>query len=168
MDGKNILLVYQSKRGSAQQAAEWIAETLPECDVVDLGKRGIKPDPAEYETVVIGTGMEAGSAYKQIQKFIKQHRDTLLQKELALFITHLAEGEDKIEEDFTNAFDADFLNHARVRAGLGGRLRLKELNFMLRTLMRKIGESQDQDLANYDTLSREACVEFARKVKTRD
>ena len=162
MNKQNVLLVFQSKRGSARQAAEWIAEALPGCDLVDLGKRDA--DPANYSTVILGTGIFAGNAYSRLKRFIKHYRDTLLQKDIAIFITHLEEGEG-IEKDFRSAFDADLLAHARVRAGVGGKLNLNKLNFFFRGIMKKMGEEKGVDFTNYDTLNRDACEEFARQVQ---
>lgn len=167
MGENNMLLVYQSKLGSTRQAAVWIAEGLPGCEAIDLGIKGAKADPANYGTVIIGTGILMGKAFPRIRDFIKRHRTTLLQKDLAIFITHLEAGE-AIEKDFTDAFDSELLAHARVRAGVGGRLKLKNLNVILRGVMRKIGDQKGIDLTNYDTLSRESCLDFALKVQARD
>jgi menaquinone-dependent protoporphyrinogen IX oxidase len=158
----SILLVVESKRGSARLAAEWIANGLPDVTVVDLKSDKIY-DISPYSKVVIGTGILAGQAYGKVKLFIKQFRQELLSKQLYLFITHLFEGEG-IEADFQSAFDAEILEHASHRAGVGGKLRLAEVNFLMRSFVKKIGDEHGMDLTNRDTMRREACDEFAKVV----
>lgn len=166
MNERRVLIAYASKRGSARKAAEWIAAELgPIADIVDLKKSppsGLK----QYGTVVLGSGILAGKVYRPLQRFIDKHSEELNDKCICLFITHLEEG-DGIEKDFRAAFKEEFLARARVRAGVGGRLKLKEINFFLRLIMKKISREAGKDFSNYDTLSREACIEFAGKVKER-
>jgi menaquinone-dependent protoporphyrinogen oxidase len=164
MSDAPVLLVYESKRGSAQQAAQWIAEELGSCNIIDLNKNGIPRDISGYEAIIIGTGILAGKAYPKVRKFIQTHKSTLLAKDLYLFITHLEEG-DGVEKDFETAFDKDILVHAKQRRGVGGRLRLQKLNFILRKIIKTIGEKAGRDFTDYDTLSQDACREFARSVR---
>ena len=166
MSDAPVLLVYESKRGSAQQAAEWIAEELGICNLIDLKKDGIPREISRYEAIIIGTGIMAGKAYPKVRKFIQIHKSTLLAKDLYLFITHLEEGEG-VEKDFETSFDEDILAHAKQRLGVGGRLRLQKLNFILRKIMKMLGEKAGRDFTDYDTLSQEACREFARSVRGR-
>jgi menaquinone-dependent protoporphyrinogen oxidase len=166
MTDKRVLVAYASKRGSARQAAEWIAEELGDCcDLVNLqGSRKVNLQP--YQVVVLGSGILAGSVYKPLKKFIKARNEELAGKDICLFITHIAEGEE-IEKDFRSAFEEEFLARARVREGLGGRLKLGQLNFFLRLIMKKIEKEAGKDYSDYDNLSHEACVNFAHKVRER-
>ena len=166
MSQERILIAYASKLGSARQAAEWIAAELgPDCDLVDL-ELDPSPDLAPYRTVVLGTGIRAGHIYKPLKKFIDGNSAELDKRRVAIFITHLEEGEG-VEQDFRSAFEAEFLNHACVRAGVGGRIRLNEINFFLRLIMKKIATGSGRDFTDYDNLSREACIEFAHNVRRR-
>ncbi len=159
-----ILIAYATKRGSAKQAAEWIAEELGDvCDLIDLKKQR-KVDIGPYKTIVLGSGIQIGRAYKPLNRFIKRFSEELKSKDVCIFLTHLEEGEG-IENDFRSAFDTDFLHRARVRMGVGGRIRLKELNFLLRMTMRRMGEETGKDFEDYDTLSREECIHFVRLVR---
>ena len=163
MAEEKILVAYASKRGSARQAAQWIAAELgDDCDLVDL-KASPGIDIEAYGTVVLGSGIMAGSAYPPLERFIKRNREKLVFKDLCLFITHLEKGEG-IEKDFQSAFDEGLLKRARVRMGVGGRLILSQLNFLYRMIFRRISKNKGVDLDNYDSLSREACAEFAGKV----
>jgi len=166
MTEKRVLVAYASKRGSARQAAEWIAEELGDrCDLVDL-KQNPRVDLQPYDVIVLGTGIVAGNAYGPVKKFIEKRRDELADKNICLFITHLAEGEE-IEQDFRSAFSEEFLARSRIRAGLGGRLKMGQLNFFLRLIMKKITKEDGRDLTDYDSLSHEACIRFADKVRER-
>ena len=164
MGTEKILVAYASKRGSAQQAAEWIAEELG--DQTDLINLYDQPSPSlePYEVIVLGSGMEAGSVYPPLKKFIKKNEEKLAAKKVCLFITHFAEGEG-IEEDFRTAFSEDFLAKALVRAGMGGRLELKKVSFLARPIMKMIAKQQRVDITNYDNLSQQSCIDFARAVR---
>ena len=162
MAHSEYVVAYASKRGSAREAAGWIAEELGGADLVDL-KANADFDMSKYRTVVLGTGILAGKAYPPMRKFIRRRRTELVQKDVCLFITHLEEGEG-IERDFQTAFEPDFLRMVRVRKGVGGRVRLSQLNFLLRKILRSLGEKAGKDFTDYDTLSREACREFARRI----
>lgn len=163
--GVKYLVVYATRRGSARQAAEWIAGDLDDCDLVDL-KDNPNVDISRYDTIVIGSGILAGKAYPPVRKFIKRRKNQLAEKDVCLFITHL-EGGEGVAGDFESAFDKSFLEQARVRMGVGGRLRMSQLNFFLRAIMKRFAEKADKDLSDYDTLSKEACEEFARLVRER-
>jgi menaquinone-dependent protoporphyrinogen IX oxidase len=165
MTHSRFLVAFASKRGSARQAAEWIADELRDAEIVDLASIG-GVDLYRYGTVVLGTGILAGKAYPPFKRFIKRYRAELAEKDICLFITHLEEGEG-IERDFQSAFDAGFLKQVRVRAGVGGRVSLDRLNPIVRFIMRRIAQSAGKDFTDYDTLSREACAEFARKARER-
>lgn len=160
-----ILTAYTSKRGSARQAADWIAEELGgNVDVIDLASQS-EIDLGLYDTIVLGTGIVAGKAYKPLTKFIERRRRELKSKDICLFITHLEEG-DGIERDFESAFDEEFLNSVRVRIGVGGRLRISQLNFFIRMIFRQISKKSGKDFTEYDTLSRERCASFAEQVRS--
>ena len=164
MAEERILVAYASKRGSARQAAEWIAEELGgDCDLVDL-KTSPGIELSGYGTVVLGSGIIAGRAYPPLERFIKRNREELVFKDICFFITHLERGEG-IEKDFQSAFDVDLLKHVRVKMGVGGRLILSQLNFFYRMIFRRLSKKKGVDLDNYDSLSREACAEFAGKVQ---
>ena len=166
MTEKRVLVAYASKRGSTRQAAEWIAEELGDCcDLADLKKNpGVDLQP--YKVLVLGSGIFAGNVYGPLKKFIEKRGDDLADKDICLFITHLAEGEE-IEQDFRSAFSEEFLARARIRTGLGGRLKMGQLNFFLRLIMKKMAKEAGKDYTDYDGLSHEACIRFADKVRER-
>jgi len=162
----DIVILYESKRGSAADAANWIADALPGATLVNLHDEPIPENLAEFETIVVGSGILAGSLYGKIEKFVKKHTDLLLSKDLCLFITHLEEDEG-IELDFQSAYKKEILEHARHRQGVGGRLDIRKVNVLLRPLMHMIAKGKGIDVYNHDTLSKEACEEFAAKVAAR-
>jgi menaquinone-dependent protoporphyrinogen oxidase len=166
MSDKQVLIAYASKRGSARQAAEWIAQELGDCcDLVDL-QQNHKVDLQPYKVVVLGSGIFAGNVYKPLKKFIETRHDELSNKDICLFITHLEKGEG-IERDFRSAFTEEFLARARVREGLGGRLKAAQLNFFFRLIMKKAAKEAGMDFSNFDNLSHQTCINFARMVRER-
>jgi menaquinone-dependent protoporphyrinogen oxidase len=160
---EKILLVYQSSRGSTQQAAEWIAAELPDVKLINLAREKPPEDLEVYNTIIVGSGIFAGRAYKKVRLFVDKNRELLLRKDLCLFITHLEEDEG-IELDFQSAFDEELLEHARHRQGVGGRLNINKVNILFRPMVHMIAREKNIDMKNHDTLSQEACKEFAAKV----
>jgi flavodoxin len=109
MDGDRILLVYYSRTGTTRQVGVEIARGLS-CDIeaiVDRKKRNgllglltagkdalfrtltrIQPlgnDPADYDLVIIGTPVWAGSMCPAVRTLLKQHRGQF--QKVALFVT---------------------------------------------------------------------------------
>jgi menaquinone-dependent protoporphyrinogen oxidase len=159
----NIIILYETSRGTAEQAALWMAEEIPGATVINLKKDHAPENLDEYDKIVLGSGMCAGDPYGKVKKFIKKNRDLLLTKELHLFITHLEEGEG-IEKDFKSAYDEEILAHATQKVGVGGRLDFDKLNIFLKLLMRMIVKKKDGEDQNVDSLSEETSREFARNV----
>lgn len=71
--------------------AEYIASKTGG-DIFNL-KEITKINLSGYDTVVIGTGVHAGSPYKPVVEFMNINRDALAQKNLSLFISCMYSGE---------------------------------------------------------------------------
>ncbi len=78
---KDIVVLYQSKYGSAKKYAEWLREALS-CDIVETKKAKID-DIATYDTVISGGGIYAGGIAGL--SFLKKHWEALEGKRIAVF-----------------------------------------------------------------------------------
>lgn len=74
MANGKTLIAYETKQGASEGAAKIIAQTLREAgfevELVNLKKQGT-PDLAEYQNVVVGTGVRGGRVYGGALKFLK-------------------------------------------------------------------------------------------------
>ena len=75
------LIVYATKYGATKQIAEQLAEYLGGADLVDVGK-GETASLTEYDCVVLGSPLTAGSIRKEVKAFAQQHAGELGGKRL--------------------------------------------------------------------------------------
>ncbi|MDZ7792806.1 MAG: flavodoxin domain-containing protein [Spirochaetia bacterium] len=69
------LIVYAGRNGSTQKTAERIAGQIgAEAELVNLQKQPA-PELTEYDNVILGGSILAGSVPKTLQKFIAQQRE---------------------------------------------------------------------------------------------
>ena len=78
----NTVILYATKSGTAKECAQLLATRLC-CPLYDLAQT--TPDLAQFDTVVLGTGVRMGQVYKPAKKFMQQQLAQLLQKKTALF-----------------------------------------------------------------------------------
>lgn len=83
------VVVYQSKYGSTQKYAQWIAEALG-CELMERGGTKIQ-DLEKYETIVYGGGLYAGGLAGF--DLIVKNFDSLADKDLIVFTCGLADPE---------------------------------------------------------------------------
>lgn len=76
-----IVILYQSKYGSAKKYAEWLSEELS-CDIVNT-KHAQIAKIQQYDTVILGGGIYAGGIAGL--SFIKKHYDKLKDKKIIVF-----------------------------------------------------------------------------------
>lgn len=84
-----ILVTYGTNYGSTKEIAEFITETIKEQNhAVDLYEVSRAPSNLdEYDTVIIGSGIQIGKWTKQAEAFLKKHQQTLKEKKTALFVS---------------------------------------------------------------------------------
>lgn len=116
MSAVTTMILYATKTGSARQCAEILAEQLPSSTVHDLGDGD--PDIDGAHTVIIGSGVRMRHLYEPARGFLARHRETLLHKNVALFLCgHYPDTHPQtIEKDVP----ADFLRHALCVSSVGG------------------------------------------------
>ncbi|WP_010665401.1 flavodoxin domain-containing protein [Marinilabilia salmonicolor] len=130
-------IIYSSKHGTTRKVAEEIAN-LFSTDEVTLIKAGQpeEPDLGSYDKIIIGGSIHAGTISKALRKFLKSNRNLLLQKQLGLFLCCMFEEE--AEEQMHRAFPEDIRSHAKTCHWVGGEFLFEEMNFIEKTMTRKI------------------------------
>jgi|SRR6056297_531688 len=82
----NTLIVYASKHGATEKAAEKLSEKLNgEVDCVNL-KKYIPESIDGYERVVLGTSVYAGKLHKEFVDFIGKNEEKIKEKDYAFFV----------------------------------------------------------------------------------
>ena len=115
-----------------------MAEKLDaECDIVDL--KHDRPDPAEYEVVIIGGSVYAGRIQREIRSFCEKHRSILAGKTVGLYISCLYV-DDKAREELEANYPDWLRAHASAADWLGGRTTLDKMTGIDRFLYKKIAK----------------------------
>lgn len=157
------LIVYCSSHGTTEKAAGLVAEYLEgEVLSVDLKRDKIDFELKDYDTVIIGGSIHAGSIQRRIKQFIAKHQDELLEKELGLFLCCMREGELAIQQ-FNQAFPQDLRKNSAAMALFGGEFLVSKMNFFERQVVKKV-DGVVEDRSNLDT---KAIMEFAATINDR-
>jgi menaquinone-dependent protoporphyrinogen oxidase len=121
------LIVYGTRYGTATEIAEEIGVVMEnegiEVDVDDA--RGLKNfDLSPYQLVVVGSGIKMGKWTNKALKFLKENREELAGKKVAIFVTCGAANEEKNraegQEKYLDQVAEKHLSNEPVATGLFG------------------------------------------------
>ncbi|RPH32749.1 MAG: flavodoxin [Bacteroidales bacterium] len=131
------LIVFASSHGTTEKVANIIKEKLDSTTVQTYNlKYKPKIDLSDYETIIIGSSIHAGSIQSDIKKFIKDNTISLMQKRVSLYLCCM--DEKKEQEEFNNNYPELLRNHSVYNAIVGGEFLFEKMNFFERFLVRKI------------------------------
>ncbi|WP_051258441.1 flavodoxin domain-containing protein [Atopococcus tabaci] len=119
-------------------------------------------DWSSYVTIVIGGPIYAGQIRKEVTAFCEEHMELLKQKRLGLFICGMQE-EAVVLEELQRSFPPELLETARVSAHFGGEYNFDKMNFLDRTLVKKIAKVT----TNQSDIKEETFAAFAEKLNER-
>ena len=109
------LILYASKYGGTKEIARRIAGKLENAVVFDL-KGENPPSLSDFDCVIIGSSVYAGSIRKEARAYMSQYALALGEKTLGLFLSGFAENKSCFEQNFP----PDILRAAKATAFLGG------------------------------------------------
>jgi menaquinone-dependent protoporphyrinogen oxidase len=153
-------IIYMSKHGTTEKVALGIFEELnnSEVELIDLRKTKT-PDITDYDTVIIGGSIHAGSIQKRVMSFCEVNMDVLLKKRVALFICCMYD-DDQAKEQFDNAFPKTLRNHSIKNDILGGEFLFDKMNFFERVIVKKIAGTSE----NVSQIDEKKIKEFAKEI----
>jgi len=145
-----------SKHGCTRQAAQLLKDRISSGDIeiIDLKKK--KPTLDDFDCVVVGGSIHAGSVQKGIHDFCVKNMDILKQKKLGLYLCCMKEGKEA-KEQFENAFPEELRNHSSANGLFGGEFNFQKMNFIERFLVKKIAKV-DRSVSN---LNKDSIIKFA-------
>lgn len=135
-----ILVAYASKHGSTKEIAEAVAQEISAQDMhVDIQEVAAIENLTDYNAVVLGSAIYAGSWLPAAQHFAEQHRNTLRQRPLWVFSSGpIGEGDPKPhhkpEELVTSLGDTPVRDHEIF----AGKLDIENLGFAERMITRAL------------------------------
>jgi menaquinone-dependent protoporphyrinogen oxidase len=180
------LIAYGTRYGATEGTAEEIAKVLREqgleVKVANLKKEKVK-GIAEFDLIIVGTGMQMGKWTGAAEDFLKKFHKDLAQKKTAIFVSSGAQAlleHDKQEEQIKKA-RKDYLDDKAVKYNLnpvsmvifGGVWDYNKMNFVFRKTMvpfkMKIEEAGFKEMSPglYDTRNWEEIRRWAREVAGR-
>lgn len=149
------LIVYASKHGCTEKCAQNLADTIG-TEVVLSNLKSETPDLANYDGVVIGAPVYAGSVPAVVKKFHTDNLDLLKDKKLGLFIC--CGTVDKGQEMLEAAYPQELRNLAVISKSFGGAVSLEKQNFLIRTLLKNVLKLKE----SFKAIDSQAITEFAQ------
>jgi menaquinone-dependent protoporphyrinogen oxidase len=154
------LIVYCSSHGTTEKAVRLLSEWMEgEVLAVDLKRDKILFDVNEFDFVVVGGSIHAGSIQGKVRQFIGKHYDVLMTKKVALFLCCWHDGQTAIEQ-FNDAFPEELRNVSVANGIFGGEFLVSKMNFLERQIVKKVSNITT-DTSNLDTT---AIMTFVMKI----
>ena len=131
----NTLILYATKYGAAREIAERISERIGGATLHDLAQTDI-PALAEFDCVIIGSSVYAGSIRKEAKAFVAKNAGDLRNKKLGLFLSGMDKsGKKKV---FDSNFPPDIVQSAKAASFLGGIFDPKKAGTAERLIMKAV------------------------------
>jgi menaquinone-dependent protoporphyrinogen oxidase len=154
------LIIYCSSHGTTEKAVQLVSEWMEgEVLAVDLKRDKITFDVRDYDFVIIGGSIHAGSIQGKIKHFIAKHYEELLTKKMGLFLCCWHDGETALEQ-FDAAFPEELRKMSIANGIFGGEFLVSKMNFIERQIVKKVS-GVTEDTSNLDTT---AIMTFVMKI----
>jgi len=130
-------IILSSTHGTTEKAAQLLRKLLKgDVDVIDL-KKCPNQSLDDYNAVILGSSIYAGSVKSRLKQFIKQNQEQLLSKKVGLFLCCMYEG-DKATKQFETAYPEELRRQSIANGLFGGEFIMSHLNFLERKLIKMI------------------------------
>ena len=157
---EKTLILYATKHGAAREIARRISEKIDGAETCDLKQNAI-PDLSEYDCVIFGSSIYAGTMRKEARMFLSQNADVLNSKRLGLFISGMDKNNEK--EVLSSALPKELTHSAKAVSFLGGIFDPQKAGFFGRLIMKAATKQSKYT----DTIDDEKISEFVKAVMIR-
>lgn len=155
-------IIYATKTGTAEKAAELLSRELGGCDVINISQQSF--DLSKYDTVIIGSYIRMGTVDRSISKFMLGFIKHLIGVRTAFFICNcfVQNAEDYIEHNVP----PQLLETMVTTASFGGELDIKKLRGFSRLAANAvINADREKGIHREFRLDEKSIKEFAKKIK---
>lgn len=138
------LILYSTKYGCTKSLAESLAESLAnhvgEAKLCNL-KTDKSPSLAEFDCIIIGSPIYAGSISKEVKTYVDEHIGELKLKRIGLYLSGL--NEENSGECFNMNFSKEIMNISHAKAFLGGVFDRSKASWFEKLIMKAVMKSSD-------------------------
>jgi menaquinone-dependent protoporphyrinogen oxidase len=133
-----VLVIYTTSHGTSEKVANQIIDAIyaEHKQVCNLKKNKV-PNLKEFDTIIIGSSIHAGTIPKKMKKFCERNREELLKKRLGLYLCHMYEDE-AASDQFKNAFPESLRDHAFASGLFGGEFLFEKMNFFEKLIVKRV------------------------------
>jgi len=155
----STLIAYSSTLGCTEQCASKLKEDLGKgVELIRISRR-TKFNLEPYESIIIGGSIHAGMIQRSVYKFCENYLDTLLQKQVGLFVCCMDPDADE-KELIARAFPDRLVEHALASGFFGGELNIKKMNLLQKIMTRKAARLQKEPEIDFQRI-----LAFAKKMQ---
>ena len=131
------LIIYMSRHGTTAKVAAELKEKLgsEQTTLVDLKNDKIPP-LTEFDTVIIGGSVHAGTIQQELTTFCIKNKGQLLKKRLGLFMCYMSS--DLRDLEFEDSFPMDLRKHAIATGLVGGEFLFEKMSPFEKDAVRKV------------------------------
>ena len=154
------LIVYCSSHGTTEKAVQLISEWMEgEVLTVDLKRDKTMYNVEDFDFVIIGGSIHAGSIQGKVKQFIGKHYEVLMAKKIGLFLCCWHDGETALAQ-FNEAFPEVLRKKSIANGVFGGEFLVSKMNFLERQMVKKVS-GITTETSNLDTT---AIMTFVMKI----
>ena len=154
------LILYATKHGATADIAGRIADKMGDVVLHNIADGG-SPSLHEFDCIIIGSSIYAGSIRKELKRFLARNADdqwsSLRVKPLGIFLS----GFDGKDEVFTKNFSAPILQAAKVKAFLGGIFDPAKASGFERAIIKAVMKQTDYT----SSIDDEKIAQFVQEIK---
>ncbi len=125
-----------SKHGTTEKVARIIKHSSKHQVFLNNLKKFPKPNLVDYDIVIIGSSIHAGTIPKRLKSYIKKNEVNLLSKQLALYMCCMHT--EQVESQFNTNYPENLREHAFASACVGGEFLFEKMNRLEKTIIKKI------------------------------
>ena len=150
-----------SRHGTTAKVSAELKEKLgaEKTTLVDL-ENDQMPSLDEFQTVIIGGSVHAGTIQQELTTFCFKNKSELLKKRLGLFMCFM--NNDLRELEFEDSFPIDLRKHAAAKGFVGGEFLIEKMNPLEKDAVRKV-KGIDQSVYRID---KNAIHKFIEDIKS--
>jgi len=154
------LVIYMSRHGTTAKVAAEVKEKLgsEKTTLVDLEKDQV-PSLDEFDTIVIGGSVHAGTIQQELMTFCIRHKTELLNKRLGLFMCFM--NNDLSDLEFEDSFPIDLRRHATAKGFVGGEFLIEKMTGLEKASVKEVKGIDD----SVYRLDKKAIQKFIEDIK---